>query len=230
VLLTSAGDGDAYVAKTKRDGSFVWARKIGGKNNEAGNAIAVDDASNVYFAGYVSTGTIDLDPGAGTFNRRILSGIAVFVVKLDDRGIFVWGGAMDGAGSTQGMAVDREGGILISGGHSGTMYADPNTPAWPLVASTGGLGDTFLVKWTQPVSTAAVATAAVSTTSTSKLEPLSPVLESPLPLSKKLKNEDAATRVDAVFAQLTESLKRSQVEDEELDDLSELNTFDLLLS
>src|SRR6185436_15818325 len=65
--LIAAGDADVFVSKLNASGNFAWAKKIGGTDFEMGNAIALDGSWNVYVAGYFY-GTVDFDPGPGTYN------------------------------------------------------------------------------------------------------------------------------------------------------------------
>jgi len=79
--LTSNGAFDIFISKFNALGTFVWARKIGGSSNEIGTSIAVD-ASNVYITGYFN-GTVDFDPGSGTFNLTSTSSNRdIFVHKM----------------------------------------------------------------------------------------------------------------------------------------------------
>jgi hypothetical protein len=42
---------DAVVVKLDRAGRVVWATRLGGSDNDTGNALAVDATGNVYIAG-----------------------------------------------------------------------------------------------------------------------------------------------------------------------------------
>ena len=75
---------------------------------EAGYSIAADASGNVYSAGIYS-GTVDFDPGSGTFNLGSVGG--GFTQKLDNLGNFLWAKCYDGGGATSSMALDASGNI-----------------------------------------------------------------------------------------------------------------------
>ena len=74
-----------------------------------------------------------------------------------------------------------------------------------------------------------MAFASASTTSTSKLEPSSSILESPIQLQKKLKKVEVATQVDAVFAKLIDPLESTILVAKKCDEMVEWESLDLLL-
>src|SRR4051794_15564633 len=49
--LTSAGGSDAFVAEYTKAGTLIYARKMGGAGNDAGQAIALDAAGEAFVAG-----------------------------------------------------------------------------------------------------------------------------------------------------------------------------------
>ena len=70
---------------------FDWAGDFGGTGSiSVGSSIATDAAGNVYTTGYFQ-GTIDFDPGPGTFLLTSTNTIYgdIFVSKLDPSGNFV---------------------------------------------------------------------------------------------------------------------------------------------
>ncbi|HEX6428577.1 MAG TPA: SBBP repeat-containing protein, partial [Niastella sp.] len=79
--LTSAGSNDIFIAKYDGNGSYIWAKRIGGTGSDAGIAIAVDANGNAYVTG-VFAGTVDFDAGTGTSNLSI-AGSATFLTKYD---------------------------------------------------------------------------------------------------------------------------------------------------
>lgn len=81
---------DVYISKLSSTGTFVYAKSFTSNGTwDVGYAIDVDATGNVYAAGTFS-GTIDLNPGAGTANFS--SGQRdIYVVKLDVNGDYVNG-------------------------------------------------------------------------------------------------------------------------------------------
>ena len=144
--LTSAGSADVFVAKLDRDGAFVWARRLGGREGDRGYGVAVDGQSNVYITGTFE-GRASVDPEAGTVNLTSADGTKdVFVAKLDRDGIYRWarrlGGSRDDAG--HGVAVDRQGNVYITGSFQGTADFDPGPGVVNLTSA--GNADGFVWK------------------------------------------------------------------------------------
>ncbi len=79
--LTSAGGDDAFVWNLDTSGNFVWAGQMAGTGADRARGIGVDAAGNIYVAGSF-TGTVDFDPGAGTYNLTSAGGSDFFVAKL----------------------------------------------------------------------------------------------------------------------------------------------------
>ncbi|MFO0875887.1 MAG: SdrD B-like domain-containing protein [Gemmataceae bacterium] len=63
-VLTSAGASDAFVTRLDANGTFVWARSLGGSSADEANGVAVDARGTVTISGSV-TGSADLAPGLG---------------------------------------------------------------------------------------------------------------------------------------------------------------------
>ncbi|MDD1434596.1 SBBP repeat-containing protein, partial [Dolichospermum sp. ST_sed6] len=87
--LTSAGSYDVFVSKLNSDGSFAWAKSLGGTLEDIANSITVDSSGNIYTTGYFN-GTADFDPGTGTSNLTSAGYDNVFVSKLNSDGSFAW--------------------------------------------------------------------------------------------------------------------------------------------
>lgn len=85
--LTSAGAFDVFVSKITRDGYYAWASKLGGKSNDRGQGIAVDNAGRVYVTGDFA-GTADFDPGVGVINLSVqgANNSDVFLSRLVETG------------------------------------------------------------------------------------------------------------------------------------------------
>lgn len=124
---------DAFVAKFSPDGArVVWCTYLGGAGRDVGNAIAVDDAGNVYVAG--TTAARDFPTTAGAWQERA-SGPGQthgFVTKLNPEGTaLVYSTMLAGSvfDEIRALAVDRQGNAFVVG-H--TLSPDfPITPgAW----------------------------------------------------------------------------------------------------
>jgi hypothetical protein len=71
----------APAQQSSAGGDFVWARAMGDIDTGEGMSLALDSFRNVYFAGHFQ-GTIDFDPGLGTFNLTSAGITDIFVTKL----------------------------------------------------------------------------------------------------------------------------------------------------
>lgn len=116
--LDAGSQDDIFVSKMDNAGNLVWAVSMGGASNDAGHAIALDEAGNVYITGSFY-GVADFDPGPGLFELDSPNGSGAFVVKLDNSGNFLWAVAFTGPAGLQGgagIAVDNEGNVYTTGG------------------------------------------------------------------------------------------------------------------
>ncbi len=135
INLSSVGDFDACVSKLSATGNLIWARNVGSTGYDHASSIAVDGLGNVFVGGDFS-GTADLDPGLGTFNRTAGGDSDVFVLKLNSVGTFQWAATMGGpfSDNLNGLAVDGFGSVLLVGGFAGTADFDPSGSTFNLVA------------------------------------------------------------------------------------------------
>ena len=115
---------------------FEWAKKIGSGSDDISNSIALDSFGNVYTTGSF-IGTVDFDPGVGTFNLISLSYQNIFISKLDASGNFVWakniGGALDDCGYS--IFIDSSGNIYTTGVFWGTADFDPGLGTYNLTVN-----------------------------------------------------------------------------------------------
>lgn len=84
--LTSSGYGDIYVLKLDPEGNFLWAKKFGGKMDDAGISLALDRGNSVYVTGRFLEEAI-FDTSALLKSKF---GNELFLLKLDMDGNFIW--------------------------------------------------------------------------------------------------------------------------------------------
>jgi PKD-like domain/Ig-like domain CHU_C associated/Secretion system C-terminal sorting domain/Beta-propeller repeat len=92
-----SGNNEIYVSKLSSAGTFVWVKQFVSNGSwDVGYGIDLDASNNIYIAGTYS-GTIDLDPNAGTSNFTGVGQRDVFVCKLDASGNYITGFNVGGA-------------------------------------------------------------------------------------------------------------------------------------
>ena len=149
--VTYNGDGDAFVAKVKPDGTnLVYAGYIGGAAGEWGASIAVDGSGSAYVTGRTDSGEATF-PVVGGLDSTFNGGHGdAYVVKVSPSGTALdyagyIGGVGDDAGS--GIAVDRAGGAYVTGSAMSDSDSFP-VAGGPDLTYNGGYegGDAFVAK------------------------------------------------------------------------------------
>ncbi|MEY4904465.1 MAG: putative adhesin, partial [Bacteroidota bacterium] len=127
--LTSAGSNDVFIAKYDTNGTYTWAKAMGGTLADYGQGIAVDTSNNVYITGSFQ-GTADFDPSASTTNLTSAGGQDIFMAKYNASGNYVWTKSMGGnavyGDIGLGIALDASSNVYITGNFSGTVDFDPS--------------------------------------------------------------------------------------------------------
>ncbi|MCP4641529.1 MAG: hypothetical protein GY851_13890 [bacterium] len=142
--LSSAGSGDVFVSKLDSAGSFVWAKSVGGTSSDKDYDVVLDGGGSVFTTGQFQ-GTVDFDPGPGTYNLSSAGSGDVFVLKLDSGGNFVWVKAMGGhIGTGHSIALDSGGSIYTTGRFEGVGDFDPGAGVFNLTPA--GNADIFVSK------------------------------------------------------------------------------------
>jgi Fibronectin type III domain/Domain of unknown function (DUF5122) beta-propeller len=141
-LPQSVGNGDLFAARLNPDGTFRWARRLGG-------SVSWDDIFNMWLfpdgsiaaAGYI-TGDATFGPDALT--RRGTAESDALVLKLDPDGNVQWarnGGGTSTADFAYAVSGYSDGSVLVGGYFTGTGAIGPYT-----VTSRGGK-DIFLARY-----------------------------------------------------------------------------------
>jgi len=117
--------GNIFVLKLDSNGNYKWVKVISGVIN--GEYIGTDTKGNVYVIGLFG-GTVDLDPGIET-KETIVEKIAIFVLKIDNNGNYVWSKNIDGADQLEvrNCVIDVVGNVYLTGIFKGIVDFDPGT-------------------------------------------------------------------------------------------------------
>ena len=91
LVFTPVGPNDIAICKFNANGNLIWGGHISGSDFERASAMHIDAAGNVIYGGQFR-GTLDTDPGPGTFTiaSQIGPNSDAFLTKLDVNGNFIW--------------------------------------------------------------------------------------------------------------------------------------------
>src|ERR1019366_3740974 len=128
--------GDAFVAKYSPAGALLYVTYLGGKGDDAGDAIAVDSGGNAYVTGNTSStdfptvkGSYQTTFGGQGAGRNMPAFGDAFVVKLNPAGTaLVYSTYLGGSGDEQGaaIAVDSSGSAYVGGATLSTNFPTKN--------------------------------------------------------------------------------------------------------
>lgn len=144
--LISAGEADVFIAKHDAMGNYVYAKRIGGTDDDSGAGIGIDASGNVYVTGFF-TGTADFDPGAGTTNLTSAGFTDIFVAGYDASGNYAYANRFGSTSLDFGrdIAVDATGNTYVTGHFDGTVDFDPSNGSAAL--TTAGGDDVLIARY-----------------------------------------------------------------------------------
>jgi hypothetical protein len=128
---------DGFVLKLDASGNFGWFRQFGGASFDTYvNDISLDPASRLCITGKYS-GTIDIDPGVGTYTLGSAGLGDAFIGKLNTAGNLIWAKSVGGAGDDEGVSVQQgtDGDIYTTGTFSLSGDFDPGAGSFSLTSA-----------------------------------------------------------------------------------------------
>ena len=139
--LISAGGTDVFIAKYDADGILLWAKQVGGQNDDFASAISTDITGNCYITGFFF-----IQGTTTTFGNTTISEAGdadIFVSKFNANGNLLW--VRNGGGRTEdasfGIATDVSGNSYVTGYFTGTALFG-NTKITSI-----GYSDIFVAKY-----------------------------------------------------------------------------------
>ena len=152
--LTSIGENDVSVCKLDANGNFLWAKRMGGLDDEAATGIALDKQGNVYTTGHFWK-MADFNPADGFENIFAMTpqGISdVFISKLDKNGNFVWAKQLGGSGNgkihSNAITTDANGNVHVTGYFWSTIDADPGDKEFLISTASNQISEAYICKIT----------------------------------------------------------------------------------
>ncbi len=144
-IHTTNGGFDLYVLKLDANGSYLWAKTIGGSGGDYAYSLSLDDSNNLYVTGHFAD-SVDFDPGQGADIHISNGNWDVFVMKLDTNGNFIWAKTFGSNNYDEGFScvVDGTGNVYTTGYFNGTVDFDPGSGSD--IHSVNGDKDVFVQK------------------------------------------------------------------------------------
>ena len=150
--LDANGGWDVFVAKMNPSGTFLWAKRFGGVNDEFSRAIALDSEGGIYIAGNFSTLTV-----FGNTKLIAKGSSDIFVAKLDKEGNLLWAKQAGGAAKdiryqtpldfVRALLVDSSKNVYISGSFGNiAQFGDATLTAKKDPSETRFANDIFIAK------------------------------------------------------------------------------------
>ncbi len=142
--LSSAGATDAFILKLDPNGSFIWAKQLGGSNNDIGYGLQVKNGLVFHVGSFYNT--IDLNPNADTLFATAVARRDIYLQVLDTAGNFVQGLSFGNLAEDEAFSVDHFNGQTLLSGYFGNSVDFNPHPAQEQILRSFGDQDGFLVK------------------------------------------------------------------------------------
>lgn len=141
--LTSAGQGDLFVAKYTSGGNLIWKNGTGGTGNDYCYGLGTDASSNVYITGRFQGTNIDFDPSAST-NALTATSFCPYVAGYNSSGGFLFANSPgDIPGEGRSLVVSTS--VYVTGFFSTTGDFDFSASTANLTSL--GSSDVFFAKY-----------------------------------------------------------------------------------
>ena len=136
--LNCFGNG-IFILKLDNSGNLVWAKQMGGNDDDYGYSIALDSSANIYTTG-TFINTADFDPGVGIYDliADSINTENIFISKLDASGNFIWAKNLGGKyfcppnTSINAITIDVGGNVYTCGFIDNTADFDPGLGTYNL--------------------------------------------------------------------------------------------------
>lgn len=120
------GDADVFLLKLDSEGNYLWHNTFGGVGFDFGVEVYVDGDNNIYQVGAFS-GTVDVDPYAGTDNRTSSGERDFFLQKYSPQGSLIRTTTLGISGSSYAEKIQGDGEFLyLTGLFNDTVDLNPD--------------------------------------------------------------------------------------------------------
>lgn len=113
--LNNQGQNDVFIAKYDVAGNVVWAKSIGGTDDDYGNCVAADNLGNVFITGYFYSPSMNF--GSMTLTNSGTTTREMFILKYNLAGTELFADRMGNTMHDEGMdiSIDNQNNIFFTG-------------------------------------------------------------------------------------------------------------------
>lgn len=141
----SKGQSDIFIVKLNSLGSFVWAKSVGGDQDDNCNAMSIDASANIYIAGKFSD-TADFNPALAVNDLISNGGTDIYFASYDSSGNYRFANGIGGTSLDKASGIRIAGhNLYLTGSFDGTADFDPSTGTSNLTATSI---DAFIARYT----------------------------------------------------------------------------------
>ncbi len=140
ITLTNTGNTNVLTAKYDTNGNPIWARSVGGGNDNEGMSIATDPIGNAFVTGFFISSSLTF----GSVTLTNTGAMDMFIVEYDPSGNVLWAKNAGGTGPDEGdfVCVDASKNVYVTGSfYSSSIHFGSTT-----INNTGN-EDVFLAKY-----------------------------------------------------------------------------------
>ena len=144
--LTSAGGEDAFMAKYRKNGSYMWANRLGSSADDYGESIS-QKGNRLLLTGSFQN-TVDFDPSASTFNLTSAGAGDIFFGTYDTTGAFICASRVGGPQDEHAYEIKHQStDSFYVGGIYGSNNMDFDPSAGTLLKTNAGQSDVFIGRY-----------------------------------------------------------------------------------
>ena len=135
--------GDIFIAKYNSAGNVLWAKSVGGINEDFGWSVSTDASGNAYISGHFYSPTITFDSTILT-NASLTGNGDFFIAKFDASGNVLWAKSAGGSNKEYGYSVsaDASGNVYVTG-----SFGSASITIDSIALSNLGSADIFIAKF-----------------------------------------------------------------------------------
>jgi hypothetical protein len=141
--LTTSGGKDIFIAKYNSVGSLLYAKRIGGTNDDAVSSLVLDHSDNISLIGSFS-GSVDFDPDP---SAAVLNSGNSFLAKYNSAGSYLYAKSL-GTCLSNDISVDNNSNVYLTGNYQYGNDFDPGPGIANLTSPSGwGVKTIFIAKY-----------------------------------------------------------------------------------